>query len=71
MIEIEIRWGAYPDPNEDGTDNRPEETFKFETKAEADAFMTGVVSAEGWMGYEVLHDTRTGEDTGSEREEQS
>lgn len=66
MIEIEIRWGTSEyDPG--GTDTRLVETFKFETKPEADAFMTGVVSAEGWMGYEVLHDTRTGQDTGSER----
>ena len=58
MIEIEIRWGAYPDPNEDGTDNRPVTTYKFATEAEADAFMTGVVAAEGWMGYSVLRDGR-------------
>ncbi len=62
MIEITIRFGSY----EAGSHH---EAFKFATKAEADAFMTGVVSAEGWIGYEVLRDTRSGKDVGSKREE--
>ena len=61
MIEIQIRWG------EGGTEDRLVETFKFATKPEADAFMTGVGSAEGWTGYSVLHDNRSGKDVGSER----
>lgn len=60
MIEITVLFGSYKTGSK-------HESFSFETKAEADAFMTGVVSAEGWTGYTILHDNRSGKDTGSER----
>lgn len=53
MIQIKIRWGELFEPDE-----RPTETFRFKTRAEANAFMTGVVSAEGWMGYDLIEDGR-------------
>lgn len=50
---VTIRWGGYiPD------DEKPVETFSFATRAELDAFMTGVASAEGWTDYEIMEDSR-------------
>ena len=50
---VEIKWGhGLPD------DEKPTESYRFETKAELDAFMNGVVEAEGWMGYEITKDSR-------------
>lgn len=50
---VEIKWGhGLPD------DEKPVEFYCFETVAELNAFMNGVVEAEGWMGYETLRDSR-------------
>lgn len=56
-IEIVIRFGQSFEEDPDG-DRSTVETFRFFTKEEADAFMTGVESACGWCDHEVLEDGR-------------
>ena len=67
MIEIVIRWGMYAvsDISEaqvanliQAGDMPDDEVFRFATKAEADAFMTGVEASNGWTGYRVMEDGR-------------
>jgi len=53
---ITITWGKAE--YESGDDERPTETYSFAYKAELDAFMNGVVEAEGWFGFTVLEDSR-------------
>lgn len=58
-ITITIRFG---EPLEEGEDddesNGSTETFRFRTKEEADAFMTGVEASNGWMDYTTIEDGR-------------
>lgn len=63
-ITIIIKWGtagddcpcSFDNPNDDC--DHTSERFTFDTKAEADAFMTGVESACGWMEYTTERDDR-------------
>lgn len=52
-ITIEIRFGDTDDPELSDT-----EVFTFATRAEADAFMTGIYAMDGWDSATVLQDTR-------------
>ena len=54
---VTIAWGSDGWRQVDPDADEPQ-TYRFETKAELDAFMTGVVEAEGWAGYEIKHDSR-------------
>jgi hypothetical protein len=45
---ITILWGSDPQEGDEP------KTYTFATKAELDAFMTGVAEAEGWMGYREI-----------------
>jgi hypothetical protein len=54
---VTIAWGSEGWRATD--DEAPDpDTYRFATKAELDAFMNGVVEAEGWMGFEVKEDSR-------------
>ena len=51
-VTLVIRFGQEDD------DFGSTETFRFRTKEEADAFMTGVEVSNGWLEYTVLEDGR-------------
>jgi len=54
---VTIKWGDHiPD------DEKPVETYRFDTKAELDAFMQGVEEAIGWLAHQVLEDSRNHQD---------
>ena len=47
MHKITILWGQW---HEDGQEAV---TYRFDTKAELDAFEYGMTEMEGWMGYDA------------------
>lgn len=50
MIEIKILWGSAPEPDAEPI------TYRFNTLAEANAFLKGVDEACGWMDYALVED---------------
>lgn len=49
-FDVKILWGSSPE------DDAELDHQSFNSQAELDAYMKGVESAEGWMGYEVMTD---------------
>lgn len=54
---IQIAWGS-AGWRESGEGDEDIESYRFESKELLDAFMNGVVEAEGWNGFEILEDSR-------------
>lgn len=63
---VTIRFGL---DGPDGVDIDPEDviedTFRFETKRELDAFMNGIEEGVGWLGHRVEEDSRKVNNGGS------
>jgi hypothetical protein len=56
---IAIRWGSR------GAGFRPVRKYKFDTKAELDAFMHGLDEGVGWHGYNIVKGSRVNHIPGS------
>jgi hypothetical protein len=46
MHKITILWGECPEDGQEAV------TYRFDTKAELDAFELGVAEMDGWLGYD-------------------
>ena len=46
MHKITILWGECPEDGQEAV------TYRFNTKAELDAFELGVAEMDGWLGYD-------------------
>lgn len=46
MHKITILWGECPEEGQEAV------TYRFDTKAELDAFELGVAEMDGWLGYD-------------------
>ena len=46
MHKISILWGECPEDGQEAV------TYRFDTKAELDAFELGVAEMDGWLGYD-------------------
>ena len=46
MPKTTILWGRDPEDGQEAI------TYKFETKAELDAFYLGIAEMDGWLGYD-------------------
>ena len=46
MHKITILWGECPEDGQEAV------TYRFDTKAELDAFEYGIAEMDGWLGYD-------------------
>ena len=46
MHKITILWGECPEDGQEAV------TYRFDTKAELDAFELGIAEMDGWLGYD-------------------
>jgi hypothetical protein len=53
---------GYQDNDPDYLEDGAEETFKFNTEAEVDAFLQGIEAMDGWMAYCVKNGDITPEE---------
>jgi len=48
--KVTILWGESPEDGQEAI------TYKFNTKAELDAFHLGIAEMDGWLGYEEVEE---------------
>lgn len=48
--KVSILWGGCPEPGQKAV------TYKYDTKAELQAFLDGIECADGWMGYQIVEE---------------
>ena len=50
MVRVTILWGENPEDGQEAI------TYKFNTKAELDAFHLGIAEMDGWLGWDEVEE---------------